>query len=188
MSRLANDSVVQDEDELEWGRASMIWELPESYPSLAKFKEAISREGHPYSALPNNEFQRLPELTKAYDRYRAELQKLCYASTSDSLKQTILNFSTEKNSEGKLVAVKGFNSLEFKLTKNRFPYLLKEGLSHAVLWSHNPWDIETAREKVAELVAPCDFAIWVNEVSYRSVPGLWHTQVIYEGVPDIELR
>merc|ERR1712098_575323 len=104
-------------------------------------------------------------------------------SISDYLKQKMLGFSVEKNQEGKLVAVSDTSSLEFRLTTNEFPYMLREGLSHAVFWCQTPWDLEKARGKVTELLGSCDFAIWTNPPERRSVPGLWHAQVIYQGTP-----
>jgi Protein of unknown function (DUF3605) len=101
-----------------------------------------------------------------------------YESYEDYVKIAFLKWDCKRHLiSGKKVAVEGgVNQIDIAVTANIFPYNVKDGIYHYLIWSLNELDnsqIEETLEK-NDLKGAIYF---VNSMEHRSVKGVWHTHV-----------
>ncbi|KAF9585014.1 hypothetical protein BGW38_004267 [Lunasporangiospora selenospora] len=72
--------------------------------------------------------------------------------------------------------------LEVALKKNEFPYSVKPGIEHWLIWSRHPLTDEVwIRRYLEERLPGRDFMFFINPPELRSVPSIFHVQVFTKG-------
>lgn len=78
------------------------------------------------------------------------------------------------------------NPLEIALKKNEFPYSVKKGIEHWLIWSRNPLTDEVwIRRYLEERLPGRDYLFFVNPPELRSVPSIFHVQVFTKGEGEV---
>ncbi|KAF9303558.1 hypothetical protein BGZ74_003490 [Mortierella antarctica] len=78
------------------------------------------------------------------------------------------------------------NPLEIALKKNEFPYSVKKGIEHWLIWSRNPLTNEVwTRRYLEERLPGRDYLFFVNPPELRSVPSIFHVQVFTKGEGEV---
>ncbi|KAF9994192.1 hypothetical protein BGZ79_001087 [Entomortierella chlamydospora] len=76
--------------------------------------------------------------------------------------------------------------LEVRLKKNEFPYSVKPGIEHWLIWSRRPLTDENwIRAYLKERLPGRDFLFFVNPPELRSVPTIFHVQVFTKGEGEV---
>ncbi|KAI1321145.1 hypothetical protein EDD11_007711 [Mortierella claussenii] len=76
--------------------------------------------------------------------------------------------------------------LEIALKKNEFPYSIKPGIEHWLIWSRQPLTDETwIRTFLEERLPGRDFLFFINPPELRSVPTIFHVQVFTKGEGEV---
>ncbi|KAG0308582.1 hypothetical protein BGZ98_007561 [Dissophora globulifera] len=76
--------------------------------------------------------------------------------------------------------------LEVVLKKNEFPYSLKSGIEHWLIWSRHPLtDRDWIQKYLAERLPGRDFLFFTNPPELRSVPSIFHVQVFTKGEGEV---
>lgn len=109
--------------------------------------------------------------------YKAEkiIRKKIYKSSGDMIKIKHLNYLPKENKDGKIFAVKYFNSKNTILTSNKFPYYVKA--HHSVLWSIKDLDDEEIKTKLDKVLKDRKYIFFRNPEYLRSIPDLFHVHV-----------
>lgn len=78
------------------------------------------------------------------------------------------------------------NPLQIVLKKNEFPYSVKKGIEHWLIWSRNPLTDEVwIRRYLEERLPGRDYLFFVNPPELRSVPSIFHVQVFTKGEGEV---
>ncbi|KAF9319476.1 hypothetical protein BG003_009001 [Podila horticola] len=78
------------------------------------------------------------------------------------------------------------NPLEIALKKNEFPYSVKKGIEHWLIWSRSPLTDEVwIRRYLEERLPGRDYLFFVNPPELRSVPSIFHVQVFTKGEGEV---
>ncbi|KAF9187863.1 hypothetical protein BGZ50_001719 [Haplosporangium sp. Z 11] len=76
--------------------------------------------------------------------------------------------------------------LEIALKKNEFPYSVKPGIEHWLIWSQRPLTDEVwIRRYLEERLPGRDFLFFINPPELRSVPSIFHVQVFTKGEGEV---
>ncbi|KAF8934459.1 hypothetical protein EDD21DRAFT_137473 [Dissophora ornata] len=76
--------------------------------------------------------------------------------------------------------------LEVTLKKNEFPYSVKPGIEHWLIWSRLPLtDEDWIRKYLEERLPGRDFLFFINPPELRSVPSIFHVQVFTKGEGEV---
>ncbi|KAF9125738.1 hypothetical protein BGW39_007188 [Mortierella sp. 14UC] len=76
--------------------------------------------------------------------------------------------------------------LEVNLKKNEFPYSVKPGIEHWLIWSRQPLTDEVwIRRYLEERLPGRDFLFFINPPELRSVPTISHVQVFTKGEGEV---
>lgn len=76
--------------------------------------------------------------------------------------------------------------LEVNLKKNEFPYSVKPGIEHWLIWSRQPLTDEVwIRRYLEERLPGRDYLFFINPPELRSVPTISHVQVFTKGEGDV---
>ncbi|KAF9351059.1 hypothetical protein BGX26_010849 [Mortierella sp. AD094] len=76
--------------------------------------------------------------------------------------------------------------LEVRLKKNEFPYSVKPGIEHWLIWSRNLLtDEDWIRAYLTERLPGRDFLFFINPPELRSVPTIFHVQVFTKGEGEV---
>ncbi|KAG0250622.1 hypothetical protein BG011_008206 [Mortierella polycephala] len=76
--------------------------------------------------------------------------------------------------------------LEIRLAKNEFPYSVKPGIEHWLIWSQHPLTDEVwIRRYLEERLPGRDFLFFINPPELRSVPSISHVQVFTKGEGEV---
>ncbi|KAF9418183.1 hypothetical protein BGZ94_009762 [Podila epigama] len=76
--------------------------------------------------------------------------------------------------------------LEIALRKNEFPYSVKKGIEHWLIWSRHPLTDEVwIRRYLEERLPGREFLFFVNPPELRSVPNIFHVQVFTKGEGEV---
>eukprot|EP01083_Nonionella_stella_P104931 301354_1 len=126
-----------------------------------------------------DQWHRSPEVTKAYDMQRVRV-KAEYVNMAAYLTNYLFDAELEKNEEGKLTIKEGALPHATKWTQNNFPYNFSESIQHSLYWCTYQLTLEEILQGIKDNV-PEDHKIlwWVNPMKFRSVPGLYHVQVLH---------
>ena len=118
----------------------------------------------------NDELKRDPIIQRKYEDHMKYVDKH-YLTREDYIKIKYLNF--DKRYADKWFALNTFNSLDYKLTENAFPYNV-DRVRHQVLWSID----ELTKEQIEFIVGKN--AVWfINNPKSRTIRNLWHAQIFY---------
>ncbi|KAG0006507.1 hypothetical protein BGZ65_007254 [Modicella reniformis] len=78
------------------------------------------------------------------------------------------------------------NPLEITLKKNEFPYSVKPGIEHWLIWSRCPLtDEEWIRKYLEERLPGREYLFFFNPPELRSVPSIHHIQVFTKGKGEV---
>jgi len=131
------------------------------------------------------QLQRHPDMA---DLYQQNVENIIskYGSLSDHIKIKYMNWKSVKCCEDlddRLCAVRktGNHSLYDIIIKNDFPYNLRKGLEHYVLFSVTPLTDEQVQLRIRyhfENIKAGNFLWFVNQESNQSIPDLWHCHII----------
>merc|ERR1711964_138737 len=141
--------------------------------TFERIQESVNSEGH-------MEGSRTPEVDMSYRRHKV-ITNAKYASVEDMLREKLFCSKTKQKSDGRLKAIKGTEKEKFCFIANKFPYKMEEGLNHWVFWSKQAITLTSAKQKVQKAMNGREFVMWRNPRNLRSVPGIWHAQVVYKG-------
>jgi hypothetical protein len=76
--------------------------------------------------------------------------------------------------------------LEVTLKKNEFPYSVKKGIEHWLIWSRHPLTDEVwIRRYLEERLPGRDYLFFINPPELRSVPSIFHVQVFTKGEGEV---
>ncbi|KAF9940374.1 hypothetical protein BGZ75_004138 [Mortierella antarctica] len=76
--------------------------------------------------------------------------------------------------------------LEIALKKNEFPYSVKPGIEHWLIWSRHPLTDEVwIRRYLEERLPGRDYLFFINPPELRSVPSIFHVQVFTKGEGEV---
>ncbi|KAF9573473.1 hypothetical protein EC968_008449 [Mortierella alpina] len=76
--------------------------------------------------------------------------------------------------------------LEIALKKNEFPYSVKPGIEHWLIWSRHPLTDEVwIRRYLEERLPGRDYLFFINPLELRSVPSIFHVQVFTKGEGEV---
>ncbi|KAF8951157.1 hypothetical protein BGZ52_013380, partial [Haplosporangium bisporale] len=76
--------------------------------------------------------------------------------------------------------------LEIVLKKNEFPYSVKKGIEHWLIWSRSPLTDEVwIRRYLEERLPGRDYLFFVNPPELQSVPSIFHVQVFTKGEGEV---
>jgi len=76
--------------------------------------------------------------------------------------------------------------LEVTLKKNEFPYSVKKGIEHWLIWSRTPLTDEVwIRRYLEERLPGRDYLYFINPPELRSVPSIFHVQVFTKGEGEV---
>lgn len=76
--------------------------------------------------------------------------------------------------------------LEVNLKKNEFPYSVKPGIEHWLIWSRQPLTDEVwIRRYLEERLPGRDYLFFINPPELRSVPTISHVQVFTKGEGEV---
>ncbi|KAG0348704.1 hypothetical protein BG004_004418 [Podila humilis] len=76
--------------------------------------------------------------------------------------------------------------LEIVLKKNEFPYSVRNGIEHWLIWSRNPLTDEVwIRRYLEERLPGRDYLFFVNPPELQSVPSIFHVQVFTKGEGEV---
>ncbi|KAF9107056.1 hypothetical protein BGX29_007562 [Mortierella sp. GBA35] len=76
--------------------------------------------------------------------------------------------------------------LEINLKKNEFPYSVKPGIEHWLIWSRQPLTDEVwIRRYLEERLPGRDYLFFINPPELRSVPTISHVQVFTKGEGEV---
>ncbi|KAF9201997.1 hypothetical protein BGZ49_007819 [Haplosporangium sp. Z 27] len=141
---------------------------------------------------------RSEQVQEAYQRAIKRRTKK-YGSPDEYIRQRVLHWPpAEKNSElsdGNESSTSSSSSnslppsptgpvdpLEVRLEKNEFPYSVKPGIEHWLIWSRNMLtDEDWIRAYLNERLPGRDFLFFINPPELRSVPTIFHVQVFTKG-------
>jgi hypothetical protein len=123
--------------------------------------------------------QRQPGVQAVYTSHLENVDEK-YATRADYIKIHSLKWRPFIGADGKIFAAKHSGSRELFLEPNIFPYHLRKGLRHFVLWSETPVDSDKILNIVSGQTGAKHVLWWVNHSDNRSVLDLWHAQVIFK--------
>jgi hypothetical protein len=118
-------------------------------------------------------FQRSYEIQS---EYFAHCEKLTneYVTKGDYILTHYMNWRPFKNSSGKIFAVSDSHSKNVVLINNNFPYNLRKGISHEILFSTKLLSLAEIKFYIPD---DKDFVWFVNYIENQSIPELWHTHI-----------
>lgn len=103
-----------------------------------------------------------------------------YSSRADYIRISSLKWKAFVGADGKMIAVKHAASLKYFLEPNLFPYNLRKGMRHYVLWSESPLEHAQVDAILDKEIGAKNIIWFVNTAQNQSIHGLWHAQVIYK--------
>merc|ERR1712154_643979 len=118
---------------------------------------------------------RLESVTKLYEKEREETK----ATYADFIKHKKLQYEVQSESadSSKLKAVDRKESFA-ALLPNEFAYHLESGVKHYVLWSTEKVEAAKVKEMVTAKHPDKAYLWWRNPTERRSVPDVFHLQVL----------
>ena len=124
---------------------------------------------------------RLPQYKEMYRAQRAQNNKK-YVKYSDFVKEKFLQFDVEKvqcDGRWKLQAIaKDDEYKHCALFPNHFPYHFEDDIGHFVLWSTDEMKDSEVDEFVEDAYPNQSYLWWRNPAQKRSVPDVWHAQIL----------
>mmetsp|Transcript_92853 Transcript_92853/g.113739 ORF Transcript_92853/g.113739 Transcript_92853/m.113739 type:complete len:209 (+) Transcript_92853:3-629(+) len=127
-------------------------------------------------------FHRHPDMLKIY-KESVKKNKEIYADYESKLLNEFFGISLFKDNEtGKLKANRDeLKNLGKKMcwTVNKFPYNWSKNIKHELLWCTQSLTKKEIKDEIKKNI-PNNYKViwWVNPMKYRSVPGLYHAQII----------
>ena len=143
---------------------------------VVSWKELVSKITPTHGIIGNiYRSQRLYEQNKL--KVRA-----CYASYGDFIKITVLNHGSFLNADGLMEAFKTSTSFDYVMVENMYPYNLRKGIHHDMIWAIQPIKPDLIDNIIRAKRPDAKNIVWfVNEEQYMSVPELWHCHIFWKG-------
>jgi hypothetical protein len=120
-------------------------------------------------------FQRDPIHQEEYKSKKKYISEL-YETYEDYVKIAFLKWSPITSTNCKIIANKSSEMRDFAITPNIFPYNVKDGIYHYLLWSLK----ELNSNEIEKIISDNNLvdSIWmVNRMENRSVKGVWHAHI-----------
>ena len=104
-----------------------------------------------------------------------------YSSYEDYVKIKYMGFAPVAFPGSKITAIKDDGVKTFYIGKNRFPYDVKRGIRHWVLFSLRALSVK-AQKKIIESSIPknAEYVFYMNAKETQSMPKLWHVQIFWK--------
>lgn len=103
-----------------------------------------------------------------------------YASRGDYIRIHSLKWSHEYTKDGKIKAVKNSKSLDMFLEPNIFPYNLRKGIEHYILWFNKPLTNDVIDEYLKNKFKEGIYIFFINDPINQSIKDLNHAQIFYK--------
>lgn len=130
--------------------------------------------------LAYEKWHRSAEMDQKYDQNKEQVA-LTHDSMSSWLLSDIFDIKLIKNEDGKLCKDPNISLNKMKKwTPNRFRYNLVNEIIHDLLWCTYQMSKSEILNCIKEYIpSNHDIIWWVNPMKFRSVPGLYHVQVLH---------
>ena len=125
-------------------------------------------------------WHRSVEMDEKYNQNKQQVS-LTHDSMSSFLLNDIFDIKLIKNEDGKWSKNPKISLNKMtKWTRNRFRYNLIKEISHDLLWCTYKLSKSEITNCIKEYIpSNHDIIWWVNPMKFRSVPGLYHVQVLH---------
>lgn len=117
-----------------------------------------------------------------YQRYIIDIERT-YSSYTDYIKIRYLQYEKYRNNNGKISSRHGHRHrhgiVHVAFTRNMFPYNLRKGISHSIIWSSHSLSMEQVKEILSKHNI-ITFIIHINDPNTMSIPDVWHCHVFWK--------
>lgn len=146
---------------------------------VVSWRDLVSKITSTHGIIGN--IYRSESMQRLYEQNKTKV-RACYASYGDFIKITVLNQGSFINTDGLMEAFKTPTSLQYVLVENAYPYNIRKGIHHDMIWSITPIKPNMVDEIIRAKRPDATHILWfVNEEQYMSVPELWHCHVFWKG-------
>jgi len=119
-------------------------------------------------------------MQRLYNQHRLHSQKH-YATYVDFLKISLFGFGSSLNEQGMISAYKTRMSKTYVFIENRFPYNVRKGIRHSMIFAVDILPHEMVDEIIADNLPKTAKVVWyINDPSVMSIPDIWHCHVFWK--------
>lgn len=119
-------------------------------------------------------------MQRLYNQHRLHSQKH-YATYVDFLKISLFGFGSSLNEQGMITSYKTRTSKTYVFMDNRFPYNLRKGIRHCLIFALDALEYQKVDEIIAKHLPSTAKVLWyINDKNVMSIPELWHCHVFWK--------